>query len=114
MGVEQCQSMENYTVVKSHEKRWAGAHVISVNECETVMSFALMIFKTSSCAVCKSWLLTLGVEGCDHSSALPIRACNKPATQLLGSHVISCGLQSRLEDGNIGCQLRSCYQEADV
>lgn len=36
-----------------HEKKQTGAQIISVNECETLMSLVLMIFKMSSCAARK-------------------------------------------------------------
>lgn len=39
---------------------------------------------------------------------------NKSATKLLVSDVISCGLQNRLENGNVDYQLRNDYQEAYV
>ena len=62
------------------------------------------------------WLLTLGLEGWDHWSFLPSKMLiyNKSAAKLLVSNIISCGLQNRLEDGNVDYQLRDDYQEACV
>lgn len=54
--------MENYTG-QMQEKRKTGAQLTSVNECETIVSLVLMIFKTSPCAVQVMWLLPLALEG---------------------------------------------------